>query len=170
MQRTIPEEDPNSPVKSAEVIPMVLIVDQSELSRTGSKNVLTESFGNSIHIHMEANGEKGLEFFRQNQRQVAFLISDVALEGMDGPTMLTEIHALEPAAACLLMTRRVRKRVMAEISRQDVRELFATIPYMQYPIEWSAPVFLDLVKEGIKAFQARHDIVISGPPSVSSCG
>ena len=78
----------------------ILIIDDNETIREGVAHTVRRMG----HIPIQAtSGAGGIELFQQNPN-VAFVISDLKMDGMDGVEVLKKIRELAPEVPCMIMT------------------------------------------------------------------
>jgi len=70
----------------------VLIADDEEFIRRVTGRTL-ESFG--YHVLLAANGEEALALYRQHHRDIAVVITDMMMPGMDGASVIRALAAID---------------------------------------------------------------------------
>lgn len=94
----------------------VLLVEDEEMVRAVSERALSRA---GYHVTTAAQGEEGLEKFRQMET-VDLIISDVVMPTMDGPTMVKEIRQLRPDLPVLFMSGYAEEQLRESIHIKDV--------------------------------------------------
>jgi PAS domain S-box-containing protein len=72
---------------------LVLIVDDEPSVRTVASRLLS-NFG--YRVELAANGADAVEIFRAKGAEVALVITDMSMPGMDGPTLIRALRATRP--------------------------------------------------------------------------
>ena len=93
--------------------PRVLLADDDPDVRALLEAVLKH---NGFAVLAAEGGREAVELYRQHQAEIAVVLLDVQMPGMDGPTTLKAIRQVNPAVRCCLMSgdaRHVTGRVWA---------------------------------------------------------
>jgi CheY-like chemotaxis protein len=73
--------------------PGVLVVDDEHLVRIMVQLGLERS---GFQIWLASNGREAIEFYRENREQIALVLLDVRMPGLDGPETLKALRELNP--------------------------------------------------------------------------
>jgi YesN/AraC family two-component response regulator len=79
----------------------VLYVEDDYQVQKQFTNVLKKVFSNVL---IAANGQEGLELYKENNHKIDFIIADVQMPEMDGLEMIEEIRKTNSDIACILVT------------------------------------------------------------------
>ena len=81
--------------------PKILVVDDEALVRSLCETVLRR---NDFHPILAEDGLQGLELFREFQNEIALVLSDIKMPGMDGIAMVKQMFELKPRSKVILMS------------------------------------------------------------------
>jgi CheY-like chemotaxis protein len=79
----------------------ILVVEDDEAVREFIRLVL-EDLGYRVIVAQD--GQEGLDVYRQHQSEIAMVISDVVMPGMDGIELVCALRKLNPLVKCLLVS------------------------------------------------------------------
>jgi CheY-like chemotaxis protein len=71
-----------------------MVVDDDAAMRLLSERAL-ETFG--YRVLLAQNGVEATDLFRKRSREIAAVITDMAMPGMDGPSTIRSLRAINPA-------------------------------------------------------------------------
>ena len=79
----------------------VLVVDdETAVLRVLAAGLRTEGF----RVWLAGHGHQAIELYRRHRKEIAVVLLDVAMPGMDGPQTLTALQKLCPTVRCCFMT------------------------------------------------------------------
>jgi len=81
--------------------PGILVVDDEPLVRDVLAAVLTRA---GFRVWFAGSGLEALEFYRRDAHLIDLILLDVVMPGLDGPTTLLVLRALDPNLLCCLMS------------------------------------------------------------------
>ena len=84
-----------------EVRPSLLVVDDDDLVRESLASALRRS---GFVVRLAAGGEEAVELYRRHGADIAAVLLDVRMPGMDGPNALAALRRLNPAVRCCFMS------------------------------------------------------------------
>lgn len=87
--------------------PKILIVDDESIILANLAQQLQDGLGNACEIEMALNAEEALEIcheFKENNQELALVVSDQLMPGKKGDEFLIDVHALYPATIKILLT------------------------------------------------------------------
>ena len=113
----------------------ILLVEDEEPIRRAAKRVL-ERFGYTVLL--AANGEEGLQTFRDRRKDVNLVISDVMMPRMNGQELLSAVRGDEPAICFLFMSGYAASDLQGSLSMD------ASVPYLPKP--WTPGQLLHQVR------------------------
>jgi CheY-like chemotaxis protein len=87
--------------KEAWVPATILIVDDSPVIRQYLTIVLPR---HGFEVRTATGGRKAIELYRRYQGEIALVLMDVQMPGLDGPQTLTALRGLNPGVRCCLMS------------------------------------------------------------------
>jgi CheY-like chemotaxis protein len=102
--------------------PGILVVDDELLVRRLLKLVLEQQ---GFTVWLAGNGHEGLRLFQQHQSDVALVLLDVRMPGLDGPQTLAALQELDPTAVCCFMTGHAGDYTEPELMAQGATRVFA---------------------------------------------
>ena len=102
----------------------ILLVEDEEPIRRAAKRVL-ERLGYTVLL--AANGEEGLQTFRDRRNDVNLVISDVMMPRMNGQELLVAVRGDEPAMCFLFMSGYAADDLQGSLSMD------ASVPYLPKP-------------------------------------
>lgn len=121
----------------------ILLVEDEESIRRAAKRVL-ERLGYTVLL--AANGEEGLQTFRDRRNDVNLVISDLMMPRMNGQELLVAVRTHEPAMCFLFMSGYAASDLQGSLSMD------ASIPYLPKP--WTPSELLHQVR-----------VILDGPGS-----
>ena len=98
----------------------VLVVDDEEIVRRTARAMLQHK---GYHVLLAADGNEALELFRADPSQIALVLLDFAMPGMDGAEAASRLLELRPGLPIL---------VSSGFAASDVARRFATTPVAGY--------------------------------------
>lgn len=118
----------------------ILVIDDDESVRNISKQTL-ETFGYQVMVAV--NGTLGVETYARYPRQIAVVITDMMMPGIDGVAVIQEILKLNPAAKIIAVTG------MAVEDRITKAMEAGALAFLRKPC--SASVLLNALREAISS-------------------
>lgn len=104
---------------------VVLVVDDE----TAIRSVLTRILERSGYRPLQAcNGREALDLYQQHRAEVACVVTDMAMPGMDGPQLIQQLKALSPHLPVVGASGLATGEVMSAVSAAGV-EYFLPKPY-----------------------------------------
>lgn len=101
--------------------PVILVVDDDTMIRTILKRLL-ESHG--MEVILAANGDEALKRFRERYSDMALVLMDVKMPGMDGPDVLSELRRLNPHVRCCFMSGDLGEHTTEKLQQAGALHLF----------------------------------------------
>jgi len=92
---------PMSPCADALPRTGILIVDDEPAIRA---LLLAALPAQGFTVFAVADGQEALALYQQHQAEIAMILLDVRMPGMDGPKILESIREINPALRCCFMT------------------------------------------------------------------
>lgn len=89
-----------------------LIVDDAPTIRRTLQGYLQHEGAHDEDIHVAADGEEGLELFRENEPDIVFM--DIAMPGVDGEQAAQAMLTEDPMVKIVVITGKVRSDEQAE--------------------------------------------------------
>ena len=86
---------------------IILCVDDDATVLNALRTLLGKSLGSGVLLEIAESGQEALEIceeFRQEQREVAIVISDFIMPSMRGDELLIRIHQLSPRTVSMMLT------------------------------------------------------------------
>lgn len=102
---------------SAAACPCVLVVDDDELVRDSLEPSLRR---HGFAVRLAGSGEEAVGVYREHGRDIAAVLLDVRMPGMDGPATLLALRALNPHVRCCFVSGYIEG-----YSREELRALGA---------------------------------------------
>ncbi len=81
--------------------PLVLVADDEPLLRSFLAAALP-AFG--LAVLLAADGKQAVDLFRQRAHDISLVLLDVRMPGLDGPSVLQTIRAIDPDVKCCFMS------------------------------------------------------------------
>jgi len=92
--------------------PCVLLADDDPDVRALLTAVLDH---NGFEVLAAEGGREAVELYRRNQAEIAVVLLDVQMPGMDGPAALAAIRQINPAVPCCLMSGEAARHVAGRV-------------------------------------------------------
>lgn len=102
--------------------PGILIADDEPLVRDLLQAVLQHQ---GFTVWLAASGHDALQLYQQNRPQIALVLLDVRMPGLDGPQTLARLQRLNPAVACCFMTGYAGDYTEVDLLQQGAARVFA---------------------------------------------
>ena len=86
---------------------IILCVDDDATVLNALRTLLGKSLGKGVLLEIAESGQEALEIceeFRQEQREVAIVISDFIMPGMRGDELLIRIHQFSPRTVSMMLS------------------------------------------------------------------
>lgn len=86
---------------------IILCVDDDATVLNALRTLLGKSLGSGILLEIAESGQEALEIceeFRQEQREIAIVISDFIMPSMRGDELLIRIHQMSPRTVSMMLT------------------------------------------------------------------
>src|SRR5262245_34859637 len=93
--------DPVQTSPGPAVPPGALVIDDDPMLLTLLRAVLA---GEGFTVWTAETGSEGVELYRAHREQIAVVLLDVRMPGLDGPQTLTELRKIEPGVTCCFMS------------------------------------------------------------------
>jgi len=113
-KRTEASKPINSPVSSPKAI---LVIDDEAIIRDLLKEIL-EDIG--VPVFFAETGEKGMEIFRKEEKEIALVLLDVIMPGMDGREVYYEIKNQNPDVKIIITSGYSKTGVITELMEAGV--------------------------------------------------
>jgi DNA-binding NtrC family response regulator len=78
---------------------LFLVIDDEEIVREAIEDIL-DSVG--IKTLLAANGQQGIEVFKQHQERIQGILLDMKMPGLSGADTLKQLRTIDPAARVIL--------------------------------------------------------------------
>jgi CheY-like chemotaxis protein len=79
----------------------ILVVDDDVMVRAVTAMLLQQE---GLPVRMAGNGAEAVEVYRRHGGDIALVLMDVRMPGMDGPHTLERLRELNPSVACYFMS------------------------------------------------------------------
>jgi two-component system cell cycle sensor histidine kinase/response regulator CckA len=116
-----PEDEPNTPRRP--MLPpgsgeLILLVDD-EIAILEINKAMLESF--NYQVVMAKNGEEALAIYRERQREIRVVITDVMMPVMDGPTLVRKLQSMDPHVKVMCLTGIASRAKLADAQKLVVQ-------------------------------------------------
>lgn len=122
--------------------PMVLVIEDEALVRTVlDKALLRHGFA----VRLAASGEEAVALYQQHHENIALVLLDVQMPGMDGPETLAALKKIKPEFRCCFMSGDTTKYPTEELLRMGACHV---IPKPFTSLSQLTRMLLDLIRLG----------------------
>ena len=101
--------------------PGVLVVDDEPLVRRFIQLVAEQQ---GFAAWPAANGYEGVQLFRRHHQEIALVLLDVRMPGLDGPQTLAALQNIKPAVECCFMTGQAGEYTLAKVLARGASRVF----------------------------------------------
>jgi PAS domain S-box-containing protein len=122
VESDVPEIASQYPKGNGELI--LLVDDEENIVQVAAATL--ESFG--YRTVSASDGAKGLAEYLERKQEIALIVTDISMPGMDGPTMIRALKAIEPSTKIIGMSGLMNAEQTAELESLDVGA-FLTKPF-----------------------------------------
>jgi len=124
---------------------LILIDDEEGVRRSVARALKRESY----QTYTAANGEEGIAFIKKNRNQIATVISDYKMPGLNGLETLSAIGSINPEITRIILTGYATMEAAIEATNQGI-DGFLTKPFDN--VELRANIHKITVRKRLKQF------------------
>ncbi len=93
----------------------VLLIDDEEIMRTIGSEMLSDL---GFTVHMCEDGQQGVEYYRDNHKDVTYIILDIMMPNLDGYSCLRELRKINPNAYVILSSGYAIKSLTNDLTKE----------------------------------------------------
>jgi CheY-like chemotaxis protein len=119
-------------------VPGILVVDDEPAIRILLQTALPR-YG--FHVFLAASGQEALVVYREHRTEIAAVLLDVQMPGLDGPQTLRILRAIDPQVRCCFIS-----GDLGDYSEQDLLDLGAALVI---PKPFRIPAVLEALQRAV---------------------
>ena len=148
----------------AEQKPVILVVD--DVMAIGMMLDLALS-QDGFAVKLATTGNEAIELYRQHHDEIALVLMDVQMPGMDGPTTLVTLQQINPKLKCCFMSGSTGKYTSQELLDMGAANVTMK-PFVNLSI--LTQLLWDMIGERRKSVVPSVEVIGTRRPIAAQCG